>query len=560
MHAAAIVLICSLVFARGLEAREVTVRAPAFLSRCGPQQDGTALSRQSRPLHISGRDTHSFCEPVQLAEERAAIDGHAVLVEITPGGCAWETVYLNLVETGASGILIHYAGAADYLEPGRWHSTVGPDLDAIIEAASKTVPMLHLGHSAAKQLSASWHNSTLFEHDVLHVVLELDENPWVTLFNADAWSVVMRRITPLAYFVVAATCTYLIAHTGFRAGSTQQWVIFIEFFPALILCVASLVGMFEGEILSRDKLNLFGSHFLFVEAASTVMVARYWTAQAAAAESCFQDGLAPDPQLSWNSQVLTLCAVGTDILFSITGSLGTTSTVMYVLYALVATVLSPVYCVIFVRASIRIVQACNKAPVVTAYAITSACCIFGQIVALVMFSAAQPLSPTLFFVIFATINISRAGSGLCKLFVFLPRSSKTEVLPMPSSSCNEGNSRDVVHSSTDPHSSIEGNSSTDQHSSIEEGGTSSTDRLTLDTLLLSTGGGLGLPRLPPLQVPSFFLPFFLSFFLSSFLISSLPSFLFFPLPSLCHSSPSLSFPFLSGPTADRCEGRPPEGR
>jgi hypothetical protein len=409
-----------------------SVTAPVMLSNVGPQNFRVNTTAIGAPLVDLGRALSHYCAPVRSEEERVKIKGNTVLIEVRVDGCDWETAYMNLVEAGSAAIITYAPAALAFCEPGRYSRTRGHSLQDSFTASAQSVPMIQTSPAVAADLIRLLKHTSTSKKE-LHLLIEPGENAWHTCFDSTAWTVIMRIIVPFAHFVVAATSLNLAVCGGFQKGGTHCWVIFIEMFPAIALCIASLVGMYEGTFLSRDVQNMFYNHFLLSEAVSTLLVARYWRAQATAAEEGFKRGLAEDPQLSWASTVLTCGILCFDVAFSgvacaahhvsISSVLLPAMSVVYAVLSLKAMV---VCCVLFAHSSFKVLNS-SISPVsmrhVSVYVMASGVCMVTSLAAIAILVVFQPLSPNAMFVAMAMMNLSRAGTGLCQLFVFLPQDS-----------------------------------------------------------------------------------------------------------------------------------------
>jgi len=299
MGALVALLLCALI---PTAADEVQVVAPIALSHAGPQHyfqfNSTAVGGS---LRVLDKPMSHFCDPERSEAERTAINGRTVMLSFDlSGGCDWESAYLNLVEAGSQAILVY--SKTGLRVPGSLHRTRGHDVGAFVDASQKPVPMLHISKEESDTLERHMAVADTQMNDdgepILHLIIESSENEWALLFDSDAWTVVMRRIVPLGYFLVATTGLYVAVSTEPKRGGTRCWVAHIEMFPAMVLFFVSLAGVYEGDVLPRDVQFAFFTHFLLSETVSTVLVARYWDAQATAAKHGFEHGLAADPQFS----------------------------------------------------------------------------------------------------------------------------------------------------------------------------------------------------------------------------------------------------------------------
>jgi hypothetical protein len=345
---------------------EFVVSGPVALMAAGPQT--VRLNTTLASLVALDDDLLDFCDlashnPTSHDTIRAKIKGNVAMV-VDPsikGSCSFERAYLNLVEAGALGILLHAPDQKALVASGYFASTVGEDMLANLEATKSLVPMLEISDDARDDLKRR-----LAEHlriagnnnggqQAARLIIESSKNPWLVLFNSNGWFVTMRRVVPSSYFLVAAASFYVLLQQAslgeFVWGSTSCWVIFIEMMPALALGTASIFGVYEGTFFSREAQSIFRSVLILSELASTILVARYWNAQAEAAKIGYEHARAVDPQRSWKSVVFTVAVLGVDVANAFLGGLN------LVFVILIALLLTVACAVVFIRATLKMLGA-----------------------------------------------------------------------------------------------------------------------------------------------------------------------------------------------------------
>jgi hypothetical protein len=300
---------------------------------------------------------------------------------------------------------------------------------ANLEATKSRVPMLEISDDVRDDLKRR-----LAEHErttengnggqqVARLIIGSSNNPWPDLFNGNGWFVMMRLVVPLAYFFVVAASFYVLLQQAslgkFVWGSTSCWVIFIEMVPALALGIMSIFGIFEGTFFAREVQAIFRNGLVLFELLSTILVARYWNAQAKAAKVGYERARAVDPQRSWKSVMFTVAVLGLQVATAFFRHSFVPNKVLFL-----TTLLLTIVCVVmFIRATLKMLGAA-RAPDstrrISAYISASVLCTIIQMAVMIVLSTATPLSPNQFFVSASSGHLTRAGTGLCQLFVFLP--------------------------------------------------------------------------------------------------------------------------------------------
>ena len=146
------------------------------------------------------------------------------------------------MEAGALAVLLH-ANIQKVGAPGYFAGTVGGDMLANLEATKSRVPMLEISSDVRDDLKRRLAERTAGngngDQQAVRLIIESSKNIWPALFNSSRWFVVMRRIVPLAYFLVVAASLYVLLQQASRGEfvweSTSCWVVFIEMVPALVL-------------------------------------------------------------------------------------------------------------------------------------------------------------------------------------------------------------------------------------------------------------------------------------------------------------------------------------
>jgi hypothetical protein len=255
------------------------------------------------------------------------------------------------------------------------------------------------------------------------LIIESSENTWAALFNSSSWFVVMRRVVPLAYFLVVAASFYVLLQQASRRGefvwgSTSCWVVFIEMVPALALGVTSICGLFEGTFFPREVQYFFKTGLLVPELVSTILVARYWNAQAEAAKVGFERARAVDPQQSRKSVVFTVAALGLGA-----AEMFSRESINWNYLTLVGLLATIACALVFTHATFKMLGAArapDSARRISAYITASVLCMVAQVFNMIAISTAAPMSPNQMFIFVSVLHLARAGTGLCQLFVFFP--------------------------------------------------------------------------------------------------------------------------------------------
>jgi hypothetical protein len=222
---------------------------------------------------------------------------------------------------------------------------------------------------------------------------------------------------------------YLVRSRKNTIGSTHSWVSAIEMVPAMILCSHGLLNVEVGDFLSREAAFAFYTRFLLSQCISAVLVCRYWRAQARACKNACES--APkDPQRSWISRLITMTTLVLEVAFfsmfhsASAGNAWFHFRTLAVLYSIVAIIIPIVCCIMFVEASFQMLKS-TKSPSstcrITIYIAASMIFMIITCIATVLVTSLNPLSPDGYFALFCAIDFSRAGTGLCQLFVFLPQ-------------------------------------------------------------------------------------------------------------------------------------------
>jgi hypothetical protein len=420
-----VVFTCLLGTCRGshpssLNNNEVLVQAPVIFFTAGPQSfriNTTALNASLVRLDTTMAD---YCLPLTEAES-LHVQGKTVLLELRWAGCSTERAYLNLVNVGVKAILVYQQNA--FFSPGHFYHTRGLDTNAVCKSGAQHVPMMHISEEQRQELEQQ------LEKHVLHLIIESSPNGFTTLYQSNAYFVLKRCLTPFAHFLVVVMSLYLARFRKNTCGSTHSWVIAIEMVPAMILCVYALLDVEVGDFLSREAALPFSWRFLLSQSTSTVLVCRYWRAQALACKTACES--APkDPQLSWTSRLITMTTLCLEVafcsmLYSVsTGNEWFQFRTLLVLYNIVEVVNGIVCCIMFVEASFQMLKS-TKSPSSTRriimYIAASMIFMIIMCIAVILVAGLRPLSPDRYFVLCCAIDFSRAATGLCLLLVFLPQ-------------------------------------------------------------------------------------------------------------------------------------------
>jgi hypothetical protein len=438
----ALLLLLLLVSVFGVE-DDLVVRGPVALMAAGPQ---TAHINTTLASLVALDDVlFEYCDlshaPTSHNSTRTKIRGSVVMVgygedRAFVNGCSLERAYVNLVEAGALATLLHSHTTAA-VAPGYFTGTIGGDMLANLEATKSRVPMLEISDKSRNDLigaligrlieiettARNGNGDQPRDQQAARLIIESSENIWPALFNSSSWFVVMRRVMPSAHFLVVAASFYVLLQQASRGefvwGSTSCWVVFIEMVPALALGVTSICGLYEGAFFSREVQYIFKPGFLLSELVSTILVARYWYAQAEAAKVGFEHARAVDPQQSWKSVAFTVAALGLDVAnaFFRDWNLAAYS---YASITLLATI---VCALMFIHATFKMLRAA-RAPDstrrISVYILTSVLCMVAQVSVIIVLSTAAPLSPNQVLIFASVLHLTRSGTGLCQLFVFLP--------------------------------------------------------------------------------------------------------------------------------------------
>jgi hypothetical protein len=298
----------------------------------------------------------------------------------------------------------------------------------VSQTGAQHVPMLHISEEQTQELEQKFEKHAGYNVSrVLHLIIESSPNGFTTLHQSNAWFVFKRCLAPFAHFLVVVMSVYLLRSN--TCGSTHSWVIAIEMVSAMILCLYDLLDVEVGDFLSREAIFSLRTRFVLSQSISSVLVCRYWRAQAHACKNACES--APkDPQRSWTSTLITMTMLALEVaFFSMFYSVSTGQAwfqfrTLTVLYCIVALVIPIVCCIMFVEASFLMLKS-TKSPSSTCriivYIAASTTFMITMCIAAVLTARLSPLSPDLYFALSCTVIFSRAGMGLCQLFVFLPQ-------------------------------------------------------------------------------------------------------------------------------------------
>jgi hypothetical protein len=413
----------------GVEEELVVVRGPVALMAAGPQ---TARPNTTLASLVALDGTMlDFCDLSPDATSynltRAKIKGNIVMVgfEIisVSNSCSLERAHTNLVELGAIAILMH-ANNQGFLAPGYLANSVGGDMLANLEATKSGVPMLAISDNVLDDLkrlladSAAGNDNN--NQQATRLMVESSKNEWFTP-NSNVMRPVVADSVASVHFIVVATSLCVLLQQASRGefiwGSASCWVIFIEMVPALALGIVSLCGMYQGTVLPREVQCSFTTGFPLFALVSTILVARHWNVQAEVAKVGFEHTRAVDPQRSLKSAAFTVAALGFDIANAFFRN-------WYLANVLLVILLVTIVCaMVFIRATLKMLgaaRAADSARRISAYVSASVLCMSIQVAAMIVMATVQPLSPNQALISASILHLTRAGTGLCQLFVFLP--------------------------------------------------------------------------------------------------------------------------------------------
>jgi hypothetical protein len=187
--------------------------------------------------------------------------------------------------------------------------------------------------------------------------------------------------------------------------------------PAGALGIVSICGISESTFFSREVQSVFKPGFPVAEMVSTILVARYWNAQAEAAKIGYEHTRAADPQRSWKSVVFTVAALGFDVAYSFFKKWNNG---LVLLGILLLTIMCTVLFLHSTRKMLDAARAPASARRISAYIVASVVCMIILVTVMFVISTTLPLTPNQSFVSAGILHLTRAGTGLCQVFVFFP--------------------------------------------------------------------------------------------------------------------------------------------